>query len=171
MSTENVQLGQAADGHGIVLIVPTIANPTAPTVDELTGETVKKITYGLAPDGFDHQTSVATITTGRYTLDQALELDGIITDTVVLKYVYNRDTPTDVELAVGEPGTTGFLVKMLGYPNGHVITAADVVNAIIPFKSSVAIDVPPTQNSELLKQQKLNVTGKVQREVAVVAGA
>lgn len=169
MPLETVQNGQAADGFGLVLFVPTIANPAAPTVAELSAGTVKKITYGLAPDGFDHQTSVATITTGRYTLQQALELDGVITDTVEIKYVYNRQTPTVVELALGTVGTTGYLVEMLGYANGTAIAAAQKINAVIPIRSSIARDVPPTANSELMKILKLNVTGTVYREIAVAA--
>lgn len=168
MPLESVQVGQAADGFGLVLFVPTIANPAAPTVAELTAGTVKKLTYGLAGDGFDHQTQVATITSGRYTLAQALELDGVITDTLEVKYVYNRQTPTVVELALGTQGTTGYIVKRMGYDNGTAIAAGQKIT-VIPIRSSVARDVPPTANSELMKIQKLNVTGTVYREIAVAA--
>lgn len=168
MPLETVQNGQAADGFGLVLFVPTIANPAAPTAAELTAGTVKKITYGLSPDGFDHQTSVTTITSGRFTLQQALEQDGIITDTLEIKYVYNRAVPTVVELALGTPGTTGYIVKRMGYDNATTPVATQKLNAVIPIKSSIARDVPPTANSELMKILKLNVTGTVYREVAVV---
>lgn len=164
MPYEEVQRGQAADGHGIVLWVPTIADLANPTVAELTAGTVKRITYGLTPDGFNHDTSVATITTGRYTLDQALELDGKITDTVEVRWVYNRTTPTVVETTLGTPGVSGNLVKILGYRNDHVIDEDTKINAIIPVTTSVPRDVPPTENSELVKVQKLNVTGRVFRE-------
>lgn len=166
---ESVQRGTASDGNGIVLWVDTIADPSAPTVTELNGGT--EITYGLGPDGFTHETSIATITTGRYTLAQALELDGVVTDTVEVRWVYNRTTPTTVETTLGTPGTDGFIVHVLGYPNGHTFVAADVVNAVIPVTTSIPRDVPPTQNTELMKVQKLNVTGQVYREVAVAAGA
>lgn len=166
---EQVQRGTAADGHGIVIWCETIANPSAPTAAELAAGT--EITYGLTPDGFAHDTSVATITTGRYTLAQALELDGVVTDTVELRYVYNRENPTDVQTALGTPGTDGFLVHALGYPNGHTFVAADVLNAVIPGTTSISRDVPPAVNTELAKVVKVNVTGQVYREVAVVAGA
>ncbi len=164
MPYEEVQRGQAADGHGIVLWVPTIEDLANPTVAELTAGTVKRITYGLTPDGFNHDTSVATITTGRYTLDQALELDGKITDTVEVRWVYNRTTPTVVETTLGTPGVSGNLVKILGYRNDHVIDEDTKINAIIPVTTSIPRDVPPTENSELVKVQKLNVTGRVFRE-------
>lgn len=169
MAEELVQPGFASDGHGIVIVVPAIADPEAPTLAELTATGAKRITYGLTPDGFAHDTTVATVTSGRYTLAQALEYDGIVTDTVELTYVYNRQTPTDVELAVGTPGTKGYLVHILGYPNDHTLAAGDKINAVIPFQSSIPRDVPPAQNTEAAKVVKLNVTGKVQREVEIAA--
>ena len=144
---EGVQQGQAADGRGLVLFVPAIADPTAPTLSELTANGVKKITYGLAPDGFDWQTSIATITSGRYTLEQALELDGVITDTLEVKWVYNRTTPTVVETTLGTKGVTGFIVVRLGYPNDTAIAAGQKLNGVIPISTSLARDVPPTANS------------------------
>lgn len=166
---ENVQRGFASDGRGTVLFATTLANPSAPTASELADAT--PITYGLAPDGFAHDTTVNTVTTGRYTLAQALELDGTVTDTVEVRWVYNRTTPTVVETTLGTPGTSGYIIHSLGYPNGHVFTAGDTLNAVIPVTTSIPRDVPPTQNSEAMKVQKLNVTGTVYREVEVVAGA
>lgn len=166
---EPVQPGTAADGNGIVLWVPTIENPFAPKLTELNAAGVVKITYGLAPDGFNHETDIAKITTGRYTLAQALQLDGVITDKVTVKYVYNRANPTEVETALGTPGVEGNLVHILGYANGHTLTAADKVNAVIPVTTSISKDVPPAANTELMKQQELNVRGEVAREVAIVA--
>jgi len=164
MTTEAVQKGVASDGHGTVLWVPAIADLTKPTIAELTAETVIALTYGLATDGFDHQTNITKITTGRYTLDQALKLDGKIEDTVTLKWVYNRTTPTAVETSLGTPGTAGNIVKILGYENGFTISETTKINAIIPVETSIPIDVPPTENTELMKQMELNVTGKVRRE-------
>lgn len=167
MSEELIQEGQAADGHGIVLFVPTIADLDNPTLAELTGPGVVPLTYGLTPDGFQHNTTIATITTGRYTLAQALEKDGVVTDTLEVTYVYNRQTPTEVEEAIGKQGVVGNIVHILGYENGHELTAADKINAIIPMRTSIPRDVPPTQNTELAKIVKCNVTGRVRREVAI----
>lgn len=169
MAIESVQTGQAADGYGVVLFVPTIVDPSAPTAAELSAGTVKKISYGLAPDGFRHETTVNTINTGRYTLQQALELDGTVVDTVEIQYVYNRANATAVETALGTPGTTGYIVHALGYVSGHTFVATNKLNAVIPIKTSIARDVPPTANTELMKVLKLNVTGTVYREVAVAA--
>lgn len=163
--SEEIQNGFASDGHGIVLWVETIADPSAPTAAELAAGT--EITYGLTPTGFNHQTTINTVTTGRYTLRQALELDGTVIDTVEVSYVYNRVSPTSVETALGTPGTQGFIVHVLGYPSGHEFASADVLNAVIPGTTSIPRDVPPTANTEAAKILKINVTGEVQREVAV----
>ncbi|UOQ60386.1 hypothetical protein MUN76_15360 [Leucobacter rhizosphaerae] len=168
MALEEVQPGVAADGNGLVLWVPAIADPSAPKVSELTAAGVEKLTYGLTPDGFAHDTSVATITSGRYTLAQALELDGVITDTVEVKYVW-EGTEDDGVRNVLTPGTKGFIVKRMAVPNATAIAAAQMVT-VIPVQCSIQRDVPPAANTELQKIQKLNVVGEVQRDVAVVAG-
>ncbi len=167
MPLEAVAAGTPADGNGLVLWVPAIENHAAPTVAELTAGTVKPLTYALAPDGFDHQTSVAIITSGRYTLAQALESEGVITDTVEVKYVYKNDQ-SDTASTTLAPGATGFIVKRLGVSNATAVTAAQKVT-VIPVKAGVRRDVPPTANTELMKIQKLLVTGTVHRDVAVVS--
>lgn len=166
MALEQVAQGTPADGNGLVLWVPTIADPSAPKVSELTAGTVKPLTYALAPDGFDHQTNVAIITSGRYTLAQAIESEGVITDTVEVKYVHKNDL-SDVASTTLTPGTTGFVVVRLGVANETAVTAAQKVT-VIPVKCGVRRQVPPTANTELMKIQKLLVQGTVHRDVAVV---
>ena len=172
LAREEVQVGVASDGNGIVLLVPPLADRTKPKVSELTAAGVIKITYGLAGDGFDHQTTVNKIEADRYTLAQALSLDGTKDDSITFKYVYNRSTPTEVEAALGTPGIDYDVVKILGYPNDHVITATTKINAIIPITTSLATDVPPAKNTELYKQMTPNIRGEVAREheITVVAG-
>ncbi|GAA4762638.1 phage tail tube protein [Microbacterium gilvum] len=169
MAEEAVQNGTVSDGNGIVLWVPAIANPLAPTPAELNAAGVKKLTYGITGDGFQHGTTFAVVTKSRYTLAQALEDEGVATDTLEITYVYNRTTPTVAELALGVKGATGFIVHVLGYENGHVFVATDKINAILPVKLGTSRDVPPTANGELAKIVKANVTGIVRREVAVAA--
>lgn len=171
MASEPIQTGFAIDDNGIVLWVPTIADPFAPTVAELTAGTVVKLTGGLTPDGFSHAPTVNKVTSGRYALKQIITLDGTIQDEVTLKYVYNRTTPTAVEEAIGTPGTDGNIVHILGYPNDHTIATGTICNAVIPVTTSISTDIPATANTEASKEQKPNVRGEVAREVAVVAGA
>lgn len=165
MALESVPAGQASDGRGLVLFVPAIANPSAPTVAELTAETVTPLTYSLVGDGFRHDTTENTITTSRYTLKQQLELAGTVVDTLEVQYV----TGSPAETALTE-GSTGFIVHRLGVPN-ETDPAATQVGDVIPIRAGVQRKVAPTANTELQKVQKLFITGPVQRDVAFVAGA
>jgi len=167
---EEVQIGTSADDHGIALWIPAagLADPENPTAAELAAGI--PLTYGLTPDGVNHTETVQTITTGRWTLGQAIELESRIDDTLELTYVYGRgQAVTDVQAVLGAKGTKGFFVKSLGYENGHVFAAGDVINAIIPGVVGTSRDVPPAANTELAKIVKINVSGKVYREVTVAA--
>lgn len=170
MAEEAIQSGQAADGNGLILWVPTIADTTGPDEDELTAGTVKPLTYGLMRDGFNHQVTFGTITVDRYMLAQVLESEGVPTDTLELTYPYNRTTPTVAEQTLVK-GASGFIVQRLGYPNGTAIAAGQKLNAVIPVKIGTPREVPAAQNQELRKIVKAYVTGIVRREVTVAAGA
>lgn len=165
MALESVPAGQVADGRGLVLFVPTIANPAAPTVAELTAVTVKPLTYSLVPDGFRHETTENVISSGRYTLKQVLELPGTVTDTLEVQYV--SGSPADTALV---EGTTGFIVHRLSVPNETGPAAAQKVD-VIPIRAGVQRKVAPTANTELAKVQKLFISGPVQRDVAIAAGS
>ena len=167
MPTEPIQPGKASDGNGLVLFVPTLADPSKPKVSELTGATVKKLTYGLTPDGFTASATENTVTTGRYTLEQAIELSGTVTDTLSIKYVYTGES-TDVVRTTLPFGTTGFIVQRLGYANDAAIAASQLVS-VYPISAGRQLPDAPTANSELTITQKLNITGKVERLVPVVA--
>lgn len=165
MALEAVPAGTPADGRGLVLFVPTIANPAAPTVAELSAGTVVPLTYSLVPDGFRHETTENTITSGRYTLKQVLDLPGTVTDSLEVQYVVN--SPAEETL---EEGVTGFIVHRLGVPNETEPAAAQKVD-VLPVRAGVQRRVAPTANTELQKVQRLFITGTVQRDVAIAAGA
>jgi len=169
MATEPVQAGAAADGRGIVLWVPTIADPSAPTLAELTATGAKRLTYGLTADGFDLQVTINTVTASRYTLAQALKYEGTKDFTLTTRYVYNRETPTDAETILGAKGTQGFFVQILGYPNDHTLAAGDKINAVIPVRIGSSTDVPPTANTELVKQMIPEIVGEIHAEVEIAA--
>lgn len=163
MALEDVPLGTAADGNGLVLFVSAIAAPGVPKVTELSAGTAKQLTYELVPDGFRHATTENVITTGRYTLKQILELPGTVTDTLEVQYVTGSDASTSLA-----EGTTGFIVHRLGVPNETAVAAGQTVD-VIPVMCGIQRKVPPTANTELQRVQKLFITGPVQRDVAVVA--
>lgn len=169
MAMEDWQSGFAIDDRGIVLWVPVIAKTDAPTVAELTAAGVVRLTGGLTPDGFSHTPTVNKVTAGRYARKQTITYDGTVSDEVVVRYVYNRTTPTEVEEILGTPGVDGNIVHILGYPNDHTIAAGTKLNAVIPVTTSVSVDIPATANTEAFKETRPNVRGDVAREVAVAA--
>ncbi|WP_460801476.1 phage tail tube protein [Microbacterium sp. GXF6406] len=168
MTIEAVAPGVVTDGTGLVLFVPAIADVNAPTVEELTATGVKKLTYSLTPDGFAHETTVATSTSGRFTLEQALEQEGTITDSVEITYVTTEDDEQDIARVALERGTTGFIVKRIAVSNALDI-AADQRVTVLPIRAGVQRDVAPAANEEWKIIQKLLVTGVVGRKVKVVA--
>lgn len=168
MANEPVQAGTASDGHGIVIWMPGYEGGV-PTVADLTATANKRLTYGLTGDGFDVAVTINSITSTRYTLAQALKLEGTKDYTVTTKYVYNRAEPTDAELVLGAKGTKGAFVHVLGYPNDHVFEAGDKINAIIPARIGSSTDIAPTANTELAKQMIPEIIGEVLTEVTVAA--
>lgn len=172
MPTEEVQKGFGYDGKGTVLFVPTIANPAAPTVAELTAGTVKKLTYGLyGPNGYALETTINDRVSTRYTLEQELVAEGTKRYKLTLLYVYNRVNPTVAEEVLGEKGTEGFIVHILGYDNAATIAAGTKINDIVPIRTASSVDVPATANTDAHKQTVPEIIGKVEQEVTVVTGS
>lgn len=167
MPLEAVPNGTPSDGAGLVLFVPAIANPAAPTVAELTAGTVKKLTYSITGDGYNHSVTINEVTASRLTSKQTLQYDGTEVDNLSITYVYTN-TAGDVARLALPVGTTGFIVERWAVANDVAIAAAQLVD-VIPVKASVSIKNAPVANQELTRTQRLNVTGPVQRDVAVAA--
>lgn len=165
---EPIQRGVVSDGHGIVRWIPGYDGGPV-TVAQMNDEANKRLTYGLTGDGFDLAVTINRITTTRYTLAQALKLEGSKDFELTTRYVYNREEPTDAELILGAKGTEGAFVQALGYPNDHVFAAGDVISAIIPARIGTSTDVAPTANTELAKQMMPEIIGEVLLEEPVVA--
>lgn len=168
MATEEVQESFGYDGMGVVLHCATIANPAAPTAAELAAGT--PITYGLyGPTGYALETTINERTSTRYTLEQELSSEGTKKYKLTLLYVYNRETPTEVETILGTKGVSGYIVHALGYESGHVFAAGDKINDVVPIRTATSVDVPATANTDAHKQTMPSITGRVEQEVAVVA--
>lgn len=168
MATEEVQESFGYDGMGVVLHCTTIANPAAPTAAELAAGT--PITYGLyGPTGYALETTINERTSTRYTLEQELSSEGTKKYKLTLLYVYNRETPTEVETILGTKGVAGYIVHALGYESGHVFVAGDKINDVVPIRTATSVDVPATANTDAHKQTMPSITGRVEQEVAVVA--
>lgn len=167
MANEPVQNGFAPDGRGIVLWVAAIADTSAPTIEEINAATTKRLTYGLAPDGWNLETTINERVLERYTLEQELTSEGTRKYKLTLKYVYDRATPTVAETTLGVKGVPGFLVHALGYPNDHEFEDGDKLNEVVPVRTGTSVTVPPTKNTDAYKQMVPEITGEVREEVTI----
>lgn len=168
MATEEVQESFGYDGMGVVIHCTTLADPSKPTVAEIAAGT--RITYGLyGPTGYALETTINERTSTRYTLEQELSSEGTKKYKLTLLYVYNRETPTEVETILGTKGVAGYILHALGYESGHVFTAGDKINDVVPIRTATSVDVPATANTDAHKQTMPSITGRVEQEVAVVA--
>ncbi|WP_405375992.1 MULTISPECIES: hypothetical protein [unclassified Microbacterium] len=165
---EPIQRGVVSDGHGIVRWIPGPDDGPV-SVADMNNPANKRITYGLLGDGFDLAVTINRVTTTRYTLAQALKLEGSKDFELTTRYVYNRETPTDAELILGAKGTEGRFVQALGYPNDHTFVADDVISAVVPARIGTSTDVAPTANTELAKQMMPEIVGEVLLEQKLAA--
>lgn len=162
--TEQFQSGVAADGHGLVLFVPKtpgIADLVNPLVSELTGGSVKTLTYGLTPDGYNLTPTKNPVTVARYTSKQVLRRDGTVQYELTLTWNWDPEDPGDTDDTLGTPGVEGFIVHRLAYANELAIAPGQIITDIIPIETTIATAVPPTANTELAKTMTPNITGEI----------
>jgi len=169
MPIEAVPAGQVSDGFGLVLFVPAagLADPAAPTVAELTAGTVKKLTYSITGDGYKHTTTINKVKTYRLTLKQEIQYDGTEVDDLTITYAYTN-TAGDVIRTALPVNTTGWIVERWAIDNATAIAAAQIID-VIPIKASLPLKDAPVRDQELTRTQVLNVTGRVYRDILVVA--
>jgi hypothetical protein len=162
-----------ADGNQKVLLVPAIANLSAPKVTELTGAGVVDISCYLTGDGFTPSLSEQTITDERLCSRQTYEQPGRSQFGLEVAYIDNTNSPnaaTDNEAKETlVPGSAQYLVVRRGKDFDSAITVGDNVS-IYPIKPGKYNEMPGEANSVLKIGQKLFVTGEVSTSVAVVAG-
>lgn len=166
--SEKVQTSFGYDGMGTVLWLDTLDDPGAPTAAELAAGI--PITYGLyGPSGYSLETTINERVSTRYTLDQELSSEGTKKFKLTLLYVYDRETPTEVEEILGVAHVEGFIVHALGYENGHTFVTGDVISEIIPVRTATSVNVPATANTDAHKQTVPSITGRVHQEVVVAS--
>jgi hypothetical protein len=165
MTAEVVPAGQAADGFFVVKFVPTIANTAAPTALEINAVGAKFLTYSIEAGGYVHNVTINKVKINRLTLPQELQYDGTVVDDISIKYAYTN-TAGDVVRLILPTGAVGFIVERFAVANSQAFATADIVD-VIPIKASIPTKDAPVQNQEFTRTQVLNVTGPVQRDVAV----
>jgi len=167
MSLEEVPEGTPSDGNGLVLFVPTLADPSKPKATELAASGVVKLTYSITGDGYNHTVTINKVTANRLTLPTQLQYDGTEVDDLAITYAYTNTEGDVVRLALPK-GTQGYIVERWAVANEIDPTAGQLVD-VIPIQASVSLKNAPVTNQELTRTQALNVTGKVHRDVQIVA--
>lgn len=160
--------GVTTDGNVKVVIVPTIANPAAPTAAELNAATAKDISCLLTGDGWNLGVDQATVADQRLCDTENYERPGRSTWTLETTYVRTEDATEDVAFNTLVPGYSAFFVERSGVPFGQPFAAGDEVT-VVPFKAGKRRKVPAAPNEVFRRVQKQFIRGKVQDDVAVVA--
>jgi hypothetical protein len=159
-----------SDGMLKVVYVPTLADPTAPTQTELRAGTVIDLSCYLTGDGFTTGTNETAAVDERLCSVQTFEQPGRYTDTLDVKYIYRQQEPSSASnkaYTTLKRLTVGYAVSRYGIPYATDLTTGDVVD-VTPIKCGQQIKMPRADNEVFKVQQKLFITGVVQRDVAVV---
>jgi hypothetical protein len=160
------------DGNMAVWLVPTIADPSAPTVAEITAGV--DISCYLTPDGYAPTADQATITDDRLCSTETFGQPGRKTRGLTLTGIDNTNSPHEddanelVDTLV--EGTEMFVVRRRGIPYTTAV-AADQKVSVLPIKPGMKQDVAPEANSVIRSTWPTFVTGRGHDDVAVVASA
>lgn len=168
MALESVPASSQSDGKWRIHYVPTGSNAKSAAI--LNGATAKPITYGLTPDGFDHQTTQATVEDKRLTLVQDLSRPGKVTETATFKVVASTavDSADDVLKGLSASGAEAQFAVRRATDNATTFAAAQIID-IITGVVGVRRPDAPVENGVDTAQYSLFITQPTQRQVAVVA--
>lgn len=172
--TVTVPEGVVSDGAVKVVWVPTLADPSAPTLTEVTAATALDLSCFLTADGLTTGGDEQVITDERLCSKQTFEQPGRHTDTLSIKYVYNQQAaPAAADNEAFETLkhlTEGYIVQRWGDDYATAFAAGDVVD-VVPVTCGKQMKMPPEANSKLKIEQRMFVRNAVQRDVAIVTGA
>lgn len=163
-----------ADGNIRTVILVALANPAAPTLTELNAVTAKDISCYLVPGGFALTGDQATISDERECSTEVFGQPGRKTRGLSITGIdntnsANADTDNDLVDILVE-GTQLYAARRRGKAFDAAWAADDAVT-VVPFKPGEKQEVAPEANSVLRSMWPCFITGAVQTDVAVVAGA
>lgn len=171
MSDAVVPQSIPADGSLKVLWVPTIDDPTAPTLDELTAGAVVDLSCYLTADGWAPATDEQVSNDDRLCSRQSFERVGRFTDSLNLTYVYQGQEPAAADnqaQTILRHKELGFVVARWGLEFELDIEVGDIVD-VYPAECGIQQKVAPAANERLKITQKIFIRSNTRRDVAVVA--
>lgn len=168
--------GVDAQGNESVIFVPTLANPEAPTVAELTGATAINLSCALR--GFEPGADQASVPDIRLCSREQYESPGRVTPTIGdITYVYDpqaagADDPENIHYDTLKQGVSGYLVDRRGLDARTVAVLAaqivDVYPVTLGAQRRVPVD-PSAEGGKFEIVQKPFVSGPPAFDAAVVA--
>lgn len=171
--TQPIPTSIPADGSVKVLWVPTIADPDAPTLDELTDTGVIDLSCYLTDDGYAPAIDEQVSTDNRLCSRQTFEQPGRFTYTLNLTYVYqgqDLSAPDNRAFATLRPKEAGNVVSRWGADYELPIELGDLVE-VWPATCGQQMKQAPEANGRLRLMQRIFITSLVTKDVAVVAGS
>lgn len=161
-----------ADGNIKTVLVPAIADTTAPTEAEVNAETTIDISCYLTPGGFALTVNQATITDERECDRIVRQKPGRTTVTGTITGIDNTnaddDAPNDLAEALTD-GSTWYVVRRRGIAFEEEIAASEIV-AVTSFETGMRAEVPAEANSVLRSVWTIFVDTH-EPDVTVVAGS
>jgi hypothetical protein len=152
-----------ADGNMSVLVVPAVANTSAPTVAEVTAAGVVDISCYLTSDGYTPSLDEQVIEDARLCSTQVYEQPGRFTRSLDTIYIDNTNSPSAATDNKAKdtltPGSTHFLVVRRGVAFDTAYAAGQNVR-VSPIKCGQYNEQPPEANSVLKTAQKQFITGE-----------
>lgn len=135
-----------SDGNLLVLVVPTLADATSPTVLELTAETVVDISCYLTPDGLQVTQDQAGIADERLCSTQVLSRPGSKTFGLSLRGIDNTNSELETEynafIESLPEGTDLNVVIRRGLPHDAAVEGTQTVRTWPVTPGMVAHDQP-----------------------------
>ncbi len=165
-----------SDGTVALWWVPTLADPSAPSVAEVTGIGAVALECYLKST-FTANAEAETVEDRRMCSKQVFGTPGTVTHTIEeILAVYDPQDPTgsdDLNKAYGAlvPGAKGFLVARWGIDLDGVgaAPAAGQFVDVYPVTIATRRKMPPEQNSQLQFGARPVITGPVVQDVALAA--
>lgn len=159
--------GVSTLGNETVIFVPALADPEAPTVEELTAETAIYLSCALR--GFSSSAEQSSVSDVRLCSKEQYESPGRTTVTIDdLTYVYDpqaagKDQPDNIHYDTLKEGVTGYLIDRRGLDaredpieDGQIV---DVYPVEMGAQRRVAVDPSGDEGSKFEIIQKAFVTG------------
>ncbi|WP_207760065.1 hypothetical protein [Bifidobacterium scaligerum] len=163
------------DGKVKTVFVPALANPAAPTVTEMTADSVIDISCYLTGDGWALTTGQDSIDDDRECSTQTFQQPGRkTTDNTTVTVIDNTNTEIEADsnkaVEAMQEGATGYFVRRRGKDFDVAFAAGDKVS-VFPVKFGEKQPVATEANSVIRSTIPFTVTGPWYVDNATVAAA